>query len=472
MKDWTLLWFRKDLRVEDNPALQEALVLGNPILPIYILEDDEEPWGLGAATKWWLHHSLAKLQKELDAHNLHLCFARGNAEEIIFDLLEEHPIASLLWNRRYDRIGIERDSQIKKRAKDQGLLVKSFNGSLLFEPHTIKNKSGEPFKVFTPFWKACQKEEFAQPKTTDWTNKAGKNPIVELLSLDDLELLPNISWDTGFYEAWDPAADPLQLLKEFLDKRVETYKDDRNFPSIHGTSKLSPFLHFGQISPRQVVHEAKKNKSSDGLAHFLSEVGWREFAYHLLYHFPHTPEKALYNKYQDFPWDDNKELLTAWKKGQTGYPIVDAGMRELWQTGWMHNRVRMIVASFLVKHLLQPWQEGASWFWDTLVDADIANNTLGWQWSAGCGADAAPYFRIFNPITQGEKFDGEGTYITTYCPELKNLPKKFLFAPWEAPKEVLAHAGITLGKDYPTPIVDHKDARHKALEAFDQVKGN
>lgn len=469
MDKWTLVWFRKDLRIEDNLALKEALEIGQPILALFVLEDFEK-WQLGGASKWWLHHALEKLDQELSDHRVQLVLAKGSAEDIIFDLLKKHPISHLVWNRRYDQQGIEVDSLIKKRAKENDISAKSYNSLLLFEPHAIKNKSGEPYRVFTPFWKAVSAKDIPSPVKIDWRKRPNQNPDIESISLSDLQLLPDLDWDSGFTDFWKLDQYPLEIAKRFLSDQVNDYKDARDLPAQNGTSTLSPYLHWGQIGPRQVLALASEQYSTDGLKTFLSEIGWREFAYHLLYHFPETPDQALYQKYRDFPWEPNQKFLTAWKHGQTGYPIVDAGMRQLWQTGWMHNRVRMIVASFLVKHLLQPWQEGAKWFWDTLVDADLASNTLGWQWSAGCGADAAPYFRIFNPMTQGDKFDKEGEYIKQFCPELKKLPKKFINTPWEAPKEILNHAGVELGKNYPYPIVDHKEAREKALAAFDKVK--
>jgi deoxyribodipyrimidine photo-lyase len=349
---------------------------------------------------------------------------------------------------------------------------------LLHEPWTIQNQSRKPFQVFTPFWKHClTKPDPAEPLPAPRKITA-PGQWSKSLPIEALELEPRIKWAEGMRAAWQPGeAGARGQLERFLSSAFENYSNGRNRPDLVGTSRLSPHLHFGEISPRQIWHGVRRMAEKRGLSvvqwrnsQFLAEVGWREFAHHLLYHFPHTPAEPLRVGFKKFPWRRDASLLKAWQQGRTGYPIVDAGMRELWTTGWMHNRVRMIVASFLVKDLLLSWQEGAAWFWDTLVDADLAQNTLGWQWAAGCGADAAPYFRVFNPVSQGEKFDPQGDYVRKWCPELAKLSNTWLHQPWKAPDEVLAHCAIDPGRTYPKPIVCHAIAREVALEAFAKLK--
>lgn len=462
----SIVWFRQDLRLTDNPALTAALEKGGPIVPVYIWAPEEEGrWPLGGASKWWLHHSLVALEKELPS----LIIREGKSADVLFDLIRETGADAVFWNRRYEPEAILRDTKVKSQLFDAGIDAKSFNGNLLFEPWTVLNKQKKPFQVFTPFWKCCLEKEavvapLPKPKHINEYSKK-----LHSSKLDDLNLLPTIPWDTEIAEMWvSGEAAALKTIKSFLPK-VDDYKEDRDIPSVSGISHISPYMHFGEISPRTIWKIVKDSDCREGDV-FLRQLGWREFAHHLLYHFPKTPEKPLRDNFLSFPWEKDLEALHAWQKGLTGYPIVDAGMRQLWKTGWMHNRVRMIVGSFLVKDLLITWHEGAKWFWDTLVDADLANNTLGWQWVGGCGADAAPYFRIFNPITQGEKFDPEGEYVRQWVPELANVPTKWIHKPWEAPPLILRQAGVTLGKEYPYPIVDHAEARKKALEAFGKLR--
>lgn len=474
-----LLWFRRDLRLTDNPALRAAVGLKRPIIPVYIFSpEDEGAWVPGGASRWWLHHSLASLSADLDKRGSRLILCAGAASEVLRKLIKETGADTLVWNRLYDPSLIDRDQKIKASLKEEGLTVKSFNSALLFEPWAVQNKAGKPFQVFTPFWKHCLAA--TEPEAPLPAPKSLPAPVRWPSSdiLESFDLLPKIHWDTGLTETWTPGErGAIRQLQVFCDEVLSGYKRNRDVPGLRGTSRMSPHLHFGEIGPRQIwdtVQAVTAQESGHGLIHgaehYLREVGWREFAYHLLYHFPHTPEQPLREEFQDFPWRKDLKGLKAWQRGMTGYPIVDAGMRELWHTGWMHNRVRMIAASFLIKDLLIPWQEGAAWFWDTLVDADLANNTLGWQWTAGCGADAAPYFRIFNPILQGIKFDPEGVYVRRWCPELKELPDTWIHKPWEADDRVLAKAGITLGKTYPRPIVDHGEARDRALGALSEIK--
>jgi deoxyribodipyrimidine photo-lyase len=475
-----ILWFRQDLRLQDNSALHAALARGGPVIPVYIWDEaGEGDWPAGGATKWWLHHSLVALDASLKERGSRLIVARGDSGEVLSDLITATGTEAVYWNRRYEPAVIARDKAIKADLIAAKVEAKSFNSALVFEPHTIQNKQGKPFQVFTPYWRHC----LAQPMAPAVVIKKGDFPAPakwpDSVDVADLELLPTIKWDGGFYEAWTPGEAGAQTqLKRFVAKAMEAYADRRNTPGEAGTSRLSPHFHFGEIGPRQVwaaVQALSKDSGvfppNKGAQTFLSEVGWREFAHHLLFHFPQTPTQPLREDFKKFPWAQDKDcsMLRAWQRGRTGYPIVDAGMRELWHTGWMHNRVRMVVASFLVKHLRLPWQRGAEWFWDTLVDADLAQNTLGWQWSAGCGADAAPYFRIFAPVTQGERFDGAGEYVRKWVPEIAKLPDKFLHAPWTAPENVREYARVE--GNYPDPIVDHAQAREEALAAFKSLRG-
>ena len=474
MKKGTAIhWFRQDLRLSDNPALDSAAQY-ETLIPIYILDEvNSGEFKMGAASKWWLHQSLTKLNESLDGK---LLVYQGNPHEILNKLIEEQEVSYVTWNRCYEPWRIDRDKEIKRNFEDKNINVESFSASLLWEPWTISKDDGTPYRVFTPFYKkGCLNSE--EPRLP-----AGKVDLSNLYSEDlssgsitDLNLLPTIKWYESFEEEWNPGEiGAEQNLNSFLDSGLLNYKEGRNFPSQEFVSRLSPHLHFGEISPNEVWYRAKTKEGISGieksLAHFHSELGWREFSYYLLYHFPDLPNKNFQEKFDIFPWQENEEFLALWQKGNTGYPIVDAGMRELWQTGYMHNRLRMIVGSFLVKNLLIDWRFGERWFWDCLVDADLASNSASWQWVAGSGADAAPYFRIFNPITQGLKFDPEGEYTKKYVPELRDLPNKYLFSPWEAPENILADAGIELGKNYPKPMVDLKLSRETALEAFATTK--
>jgi len=473
----SLVWFRLDLRLADNPALRAAIDRGDSIVPVFIHAPEEEsPWSPGGASLWWLHQSLKSLDESLRATGSRLIIRRGSTLELLQTLIKETGAKSVLWNRRYEPGVIARDKQVKESLHAVGIKAESFNAALLHEPWTIQNQSGKPFQVFTPFWKHC----LTKADPTEPLPAPSKLPVPlewpKSLSLDALELEPRINWAEGMRAAWRPGeAAAREQLKRFLTAAFPNYVDDRNRPDLTGTSKLSPHLHLGEISPRQVWHAVRKHAQVKGIkawrsSQYLTELGWREFSHHLLFHFPHTPTEPLRENFKKFPWRKDQEFLQAWQKGQTGYPIVDAGMRELWATGWMHNRVRMIVASFLVKDLLLSWRDGAAWFWDTLVDADLAQNTLGWQWTAGCGADAAPYFRIFNPVSQGEKFDPNGNYVRKWCPELAKLPNECLHQPWQASGSVLDQAGVKSGHDYPEPIVSHAIAREVALEAFAKLK--
>lgn len=462
----SIVWFRNDLRLLDNPALIEGAKKGE-IIPLYIWDQKGEgEWPLGEASKWWLHHSLNVLSSEFQKKGIPLIIREGDSQQELLSIIKETKARACYWNRRYEPAIILRDTKIKSALVDLGIDVKSFNGSLLQEPWEVYNKEGNPFQVFTPFWKKS-----SQIPVRDLYNIPQLIPFkegVKSKKVSELNLLPKIKWDVGLEHNFKPGCnEALKKLDQFLKNNVQEYGLNRDFPALNnGVSHLSPYLHFGEISPQMVLKEALKVPNSES---FIRQLYWREFAYYLLYHFPKTPNAPLREKYELFPWEDDPLLLKKWQKGLTGYPIVDAGMRELWQTGWMHNRVRMIVGSFLVKDLLISWKEGAKWFWDTLVDADLANNTLGWQWVGGCGADAAPYFRIFNPVLQGEKFDPHGEYVKKFIPELKNLPNQLIQKPFEASPLELKLAGITLGKEYPFPIVNHNDARERALNALKKV---
>ena len=465
-----IIWFRQDLRLEDNPALSKAAENNARILPIYILDNENaESWGMGEASRWWLHKSLESLNKSLD-ENLH--FFIGKADEIIPDLIEKTNATGVYWNRCYEPWRINRDKKIKTALLNNNITVRSFNGSLLFEPPNIKKKDDTPYKVFTPFYKKGCLENGPLPR--DLLVRPSKlifEKNIESKKLSELKLLPSINWYHNIQNTWSPGEKGAQhRLNNFLKTGIKNYKIGRNRPDKEFISRLSPHLHFGELSPHQAWFSVKELRQSsetkDSIEHFLSELGWREFSNNLLYYWQNLPEINLQKKFDRFPWLDNPKSLECWQRGMTGYPIVDAGMRQLWKTGYMHNRVRMVTGSFLVKNLMLDWRHGERWFWDTLLDADLANNSASWQWIAGCGADAAPYFRIFNPIIQGEKFDPNGDYVREYIPELSTIPTKFIHKPWEAPEEILMVAGITLDKDYPLPIVDLKSSRDRALLAF------
>ncbi len=473
----SLVWFRQDLRLQDNPALMAAIGRGGPVIAVFILDDaGEAPWSPGGASRWWLHHALSSLGASLEERGLRLTLLRGPSGDILEKLVRSTGAGAVFWNRRYEPAVVARDRAIKASLLAAGIEARSFGSALLFEPQAVQNKQGRPFQVFTPFWRHCLELPVAEPLVLKKGSLAAPAEQPHSLELRELGLLPSIRWDGGLAEAWQPGErGAAARLKAFLASASEAYADHRNRPDLDGTSRLSPWLHFGEIGPRQVWAALKALSKdsgvfppSNGARVFLSEVGWREFAHHLLYHFPDTPTEPLRPEFRRFAWADDPDgrKLRAWQRGRTGYPIVDAGMRQLWHTGWMHNRVRMIVASFLVKHLRLPWTLGAAWFWDTLVDADLASNTLGWQWTAGCGADAAPYFRVFAPVLQGLKFDAQGDYVRRWVPELSRLPASAIHSPWEAAPEVLASAGVRLGDTYPRPMVDHAVARASALAAF------
>lgn len=464
----TLCWFRQDLRLTDNTALTEACAKGD-VVPVFILDDDDRP--LGGASKWWLHHSLKALADKLGG----LVLKRGKPAEILPSLMQQFDAEAIFWNRSYEPHSVQRDTELKKQLNEDGFEAKSFPGSVIYEPWEIETGSGGPYKVYTPFWKSIQSRGFPPPLPAPKINLASTGNYGD--ALEDWNLLPTSpNWAKGWEELWNPGEDgAAEQLEIFLDDGIKGYGELRNRPDLPNVSRLSPHIHFGEISPRTLVarsafHADEFQSLSSDINKFQAEIAWRDFANHLLFHFPEIPEKNWKPAFNHYPWREDPDQLKAWQKGMTGYPMVDAGMRELWHTGYMHNRIRMLVGSFLVKHLQMHWSHGEAWFWDTLLDADLANNTSSWQWIAGSGADAAPYFRIFNPLSQGPKFDPNGEYVRKWCPELAGLSNKVIHAPHEATPMELRAAGVELGKTYPHPIVDHKIARQRALDGYDAVK--
>ena len=466
-----ICWFRHDLRIHDNPALYNA-AKEDKVLPVYILDNKNTgDYQIGDASKVWLHHSLIALNQKLEGN---LFLQKGDPLEVIVKLVRSNEIDSIYWNRLYEPWQISRDQNIQKILESSGIKVISYNASLLWEPWDILKDDGTSYKIFTPFYrKSCLSNLNPRP-TLPIPNKISYIKKENSTDINDLKLIPTRAWNKKFEKYWRVGEDAAyNRLDSFLESGIEGYKEGRNFPSKNNISRLSPHLHFGEISSSYIWHKVKSQEriiSIQDIEALCSQLGWRDFSYYLLYHFPSLPEKNLNSKFDTFPWKEDKQILTLWQKGKTGIPIIDAGMRELWETGYMHNRVRMIVGSFLVKNLLLHWKHGERWFWSCLVDADLANNSASWQWIAGCGADAAPYFRIFNPVTQGQKFDPTGTYTRRFVPELANLPNKYLFNPWEAPDNILSAVGVVLGKEYPKPVVDLKYSRNMALDAFASTK--
>lgn len=485
----SIILFRRDLRLHDNAALFHALSKGQ-ILPIYIHDNgnnENNKWSIGGASKWWLHHSLEALNRQFKKQNHCLYFFQADIKQSIFNVLlklcQDNNCHHIFWNRRYEPAHIEHDTILKQQLNDMNITVHSFNNNLLSEPWQQMNKQGKPYKVFTPYWRHCKNSFLSQlqiPEPLAYPSfpKTKQNWLIQNnVNLQEFNLLPNKpNWAAEFNQYWQAGEQAaLKNWDHFLMNSINKYDESRNIPSIDGTSKLSSHLAFGEISVRQIWHDVLQRQiydksSNEDLNRYLSEIGWREFSYYQLYHFPKLPKENFNPRFDNFRWNKQNSQLQSWQQGLTGYPLVDAGMRELWQTGYMHNRVRMVVASFLCKDLLIHWQAGAKWFWDTLLDADLASNSASWQWCAGCGADAAPFFRIFNPTTQSEKFDSQGQYIRRWVPELSHLPNKYIHSPVNAPSMVLTDANVTLGKTYPQPIVDHKAARLDALERYKDLK--
>lgn len=468
MTELALHWFRQDLRLTDNPALLNAAAAGR-VLPVFVLDDASAgEHARGGASRWWLHHSLAALERSLGGQ---LSLYRGDARQVLPELVRRLGVTRVSWNRCYEPWRTERDAEIKRALVDAGVAVQSFNGSLLWEPWQVHKDDGSPYKVFTPFYRKGCLRAMAPRRPQPAPQGVAYERDPRSLPLDALALQPRVAWDAPLRPHWDIGeAGARARFEAFVREGLSDYKTGRDFPDRPCVSRISPHLHFGEISPNQLWHGARDAAEGGDVEHFGSELGWREFSYSQLFYNPDLPRQNLQRKFDRFPWREDARALAAWQCGQTGVPLVDAGMRELWHTGYMHNRVRMVVASYLVKNLRLHWRHGERWFWDTLVDADLANNSASWQWVAGCGADAAPYFRIFNPVAQAKRFDPQGAYIRRHLPELAALPDKALFSPWEAPPAVLAQAGVRLGDNYPAPLVDLKSSREAALAAFQTLR--
>lgn len=464
-----ILWFRRNLRLHDNLALRAAVDSGQPVLPVYVSDELDS----GAASRWWLHYSLAGLDAALREHGAGLVIRSGRPEEVLPRIVSATGAEAVVFSRRYEPHARAQERSLENALADD-CDVSGFDDGVIRHPWTVMTKSGTPYKVFTPFWRAAsapgEPERPASKPAGFQTTTAG----LDKGDIDALGLLPTgPDWAGGLRETWAPGEEGAFERLDAACSIAGDYADNRDRPDLEGTSRLSPHLHFGELSPRQVWHDirsATPANGQQGADALLRQLYWRDFSSYLLYHFPHLPDQPLRDEFKQFPWTDDADGLQAWQHGRTGYPIVDAGMRQLWATGWMHNRVRMIVASFLVKDLLVPWQAGADWFLDTLVDADLANNSASWQWVAGCGTDAAPYFRIFNPVLQGKKFDPMGDYVRRWVPELERLPARLIQEPWKASIDEQKSANVVIGEDYPAPIVDHGEARNLALHAYRAIR--
>ena len=460
-----LFWLRDDFRFTKNGGLAEATRNHDQVVVFYLYKD--ESYKKQEAQKWWLSKSLLNFKNQLHNLNINLEIIQTSSFKIFFDNLIKNKDFSIYWNKVYEPDYLKFDKYLLSILKNKKIYHKRFKGNSLNEIDEIKKGDGTPFKVFTPFWRTAEKYYIEKIPSSDKVIKKRKKKVHYFKNCVESEkILPKKNWFKNFEKIWFPDEQrALKELQSFIKDRITNYSEGRNYPNTIGTSKLSPFIKFGQLHVETIWNECIKKKTKNiGTSKFLAEIGWREFNHSLINYFPHMLKNNYSKKFDKFPWEKNSKFLNAWKKGLTGYPIVDAGMRELYSTGWMHNRVRMIVGSFLVKHLLIDWKEGEKYFRNCLLDYSPASNVAGWQWVAGCGADAAPYFRIFNPILQGEKFDKEGEYVKKWVPELKNLSKKFIHKPWE-----YNDIKFKLGKDYPHPIVKHEEARIKALNAFKKI---
>ena len=472
-----IVWIRRDLRLHDNPALSEAAKRGSPLIPVFIWAPEEEGnWSMGEAQRWWLHYALSAFSTSLLRKGLNLILRRGPSRATLFDLAKATGAQSVFWNTVYEPAEKLRDDQVTKFLRENGIESVHCDAQLLHDPDTILTGSGTPYKVYTPFWRNVEKNLVVPSplEVPDHMAPFNGQDNIPSLHIDELELRPKLNWATEFYDTWSPGEHvAIKKLSDFMDGHIDYYSEKRDLPHVDGTSILSPHLHFGEISARTIWHEITKEipfaTKDERKIPFLKQLIWREFAYHLIHHFPHTSDQNLRSTFDRFPWSQNQEKLTRWQKGETGYPIVDAGMRQLWRTGWMHNRVRMIVASFLTKHLLTHWLDGAKWFWDTLLDANLPNNTMGWQWASGSGADAQPFFRIFNPMNQGKKFDPKGIYVRKWVPELERVPNSYIHEPWLMTSSQQHQANVKIGSQYPSPIVNHKEAREFALDAYRNI---
>ncbi|MEM1044273.1 MAG: deoxyribodipyrimidine photo-lyase [Bacteroidota bacterium] len=478
----TLVWFRHDLRLADHPALYRAVERGGPVVPVFIWAPEEDgEWAPGGAHRWWLHCSLTKLSQRLSRNASCLVRRSGPSLDALRDLIAATGADAVYWNARYEPVLHERDDEIAEALRGDGITVKTFASRILHDPTAVRTTTDGPYHVYTPFRNKFEETvEVGDPLDVPRMGEhIAPESWPESEDLESFRLLPQdedgVNWAKEMGAFWTPGERAAHAaLHRFLNEALIDYAESRNRPDQNGTSRFSPYLHHGELSPRQVWHRVNnwvRNGSMREAANaFLSEIIWREFSYHILYHYPTLPAEPLKDKFDGFDWRMDEDALRRWQRGQTGYPIVDAGMRQLWSIGWMHNRVRMIAGSFLTKDLMIPWQEGERWFWDTLVDADLASNAMNWQWVAGSGPDAQPFFRVFNPVSQGEKHDPDGAYVRRWVPELKDLPTKYLHSPWTAPAEILAEAGVVLGETYPEPIVDHSEARDRALEASAEIK--
>lgn len=493
MEDWAaqaagtgirplVVWFRDDLRLADHPALEHARRSGLPLICVYVLQPAQEGMrGLGGAASWWLHGALQALDQDLRACGGELLLLAGSAPDVLGQLASQVDAAGLVWNRRYGQAERAMDAGIKQRFRAEGRLASSHAGSVLHEPWTLRPDGATPYQVFSAYWRACLRAgepplPLPAPADLRFASLQGLS-LASRRSLAELDLLPRTpDWAGGLRAHWVPGeAAAWRQLQQFVEEGLRGYAEGRDFPGQAHCSRLSPYLRFGHLSPRQIWHAMsaaalQHRLPGQDLDKFLAELGWRDFCQYLHYHHAALESRPLQPSFEAMPWRHDPAALKAWQRGQTGYPLVDAGMRELWTTGWMHNRVRMVVASFLVKHLLLDWRDGEAWFWDTLVDADPASNPASWQWVAGCGMDAAPYFRIFNPILQGQKFDAQGAYVRHWLPELAKLPDRALQQPWTASSAQTRAAGVRLGIDYPEPVVEHAMARERALQAYAQMR--
>ncbi len=481
MSSTAIVWLRRDFRLSDNSALKHASNVAQRIIPLYIHALDEEaPWQIGGASRWWLQKSLARMDAELRKAGSRLIIRRGSSCQILQDVARREGVELIFWNRLYEPSTAALEKRIESIFAGLPTKLQSCRGSLLREPWEIKKNDGGMYRVFTPYSRNYLHRVAEEPEDKPVKSLPPVPKHIESLSVGELGLAPAMAWHQPLDGIWRPGEIGAQAaLNEFIEQSaVDTYQTRRDIPSVDGVSMLSAHLHFGEISSRQAwnaVLRARPAKTTNphddrqnGQA-YLRQLVWRDFAHHVLHHLPHTPQQPFNDRFRNFQWEENPKLLKAWKRGQTGIPLVDAGMRQLWHIGWMHNRVRMVAASMLAKNGLVDWLEGARWFWDTLVDADLANNTMGWQWVAGCGVDAAPYFRIFSPARQGERFDPNGDYVRRWVPELALMPAKHIHEPWRAPDSVLSQAGIRLGRDYPRPIIDLNRGRLEALRRFNAL---
>ncbi|MEM9374106.1 MAG: deoxyribodipyrimidine photo-lyase [Planctomycetota bacterium] len=470
----TIVWFRRDLRLDDHPALAAAAKRG-PVVPVYVHdpEQDQSAWAPGGASRWWLHASLESLSDKLAALGCPLTLRIGNPGRELGEIIRATGADRVMFNEAIEPASRQIDEHIDEQLGGSGSMVDRFGADLLWPIGSVMTQNCDPYQVFSPFWKMGLKTGDPEDPVPAPRSLRAPDRLPESARLDQLGLLPDVDWAGGLRERWTPGErGAVSAFAAFVRYRVDAYHDDRDRLDLPGWSAMSPHIHFGEISVRRIWQMLTKHpgwKKHKGREHYLREVGWREFAQHLLNHFPHTTDRPLREKFSRFPWREDPAGLRAWQRGLTGYPAIDAAMRQLYAEGWMPNRARMMVASFLCKNLMISWQHGAAWFWDTLVDANLGSNTLGWQWTAGCGADAAPYFRIFNPITQGEKFDPAGDYVRRWVPELAGLDQDFIHKPWQAPPMALQAAGVTLGETYPERVVDHPASRERALAALETI---